>query len=59
MIVSVFACWNSRGDVDVGSAVLEKEVEEGNDTVTKYVRIFGVKSFIAASFALLVVYGLF
>ena len=38
---------------------LEKEVEEGNDTVTKYVRIFGFKSFLAASFALLVVVGIF
>ena len=38
---------------------LEREVEEGNDTVTKYVRIFGIKSFLAAAFALLVVFGLF
>ena len=53
----LFRVWRCR--LCVGFLDLEKEVEEGNDTITKYVRIFGVKSFLAASVALLVIFGIF
>ena len=38
---------------------LEQEQEESQDTITRYVRLFGLKSFLGGICALAVVYGLF
>ncbi|PSS37576.1 hypothetical protein PHLCEN_2v592 [Hermanssonia centrifuga] len=38
---------------------LETDQEESTDTITRYVRIFGFKSFLAGAIALAVIYGLF
>ena len=38
---------------------LEQDQEESQDQITRYVKVFGIKSFLGAVFALAVVYGLF
>lgn len=38
---------------------LEQDQEESQDQITRYVRVFGLKSFLGAMFALAVIYGLF
>ena len=38
---------------------LEQDQEEGQDQITRYVRLFGFKSFLAGLAALAVIYGLF
>ena len=38
---------------------LEQDQEESQDQITRYVKVFGLKSFVGAMFALAVIYGLF
>ena len=38
---------------------LEQDQEESQDQITRYVKVFGLKSFCGAMFALAVIYGLF
>ena len=38
---------------------LEQDQEESQDQITRYVKVFGLKSFFGAMFALAVIYGLF
>ncbi len=38
---------------------LEQDQEESQDQLTRYVKVFGIKSFVGAVFALAVIYGIF
>ena len=38
---------------------LEQDQEESSDQITRYVKVFGIKSFVGAVFALAVIYGIF
>ena len=38
---------------------LEQDQEESQDQITRYVKVFGWKSFVGAMFTLAVIYGLF